>query len=161
LSSERIPTSSRRASWMCLGPQRKRKKPAVMVLRIPVNCGEKSRYGNGGSRIVRVRILELQRRSSSQLVAAASRVAEIHSYWNLDADEDVVRTPLSDESLKPWSANRFFGSEWSGYIPLPRWTWPLVRPRPPKPIFSPQSPLGPWGWRSGTLRVLDPLRPGR
>jgi hypothetical protein len=45
-------------------------------------------------------------------------------YWNLDAEEDVVRTPLSDESL-------------------PRWMWPLVRPRPPKPIFSPQSPLGP------------------
>jgi hypothetical protein len=45
-------------------------------------------------------------------------------YWNLDAEEDVVRTPLSDESL-------------------PRWMWPLVRPRPPKPIFSPHSPLGP------------------
>jgi hypothetical protein len=66
-------------------------------------------------------------------------------YWNLDAEEDVVRTPLSDESkmhvslwaLLSWNMGT------SDHVPLPRWMWPLVRPRPPKPIFSPQSPLGP------------------
>lgn len=65
------------------------------------------------------------------------------SYWNLDVAEAVVaRTPLSDESRGFHQFHRLdvYASD---HIPLPRWAWPLVRLRVPKPMVSPQSPPGP------------------
>jgi len=41
-------------------------------------------------------------------------------YWNRDAEEDVVRTPLSDESRGCFVSTSFPVRERPGHIPLPR-----------------------------------------